>query len=79
MKKGVTLGAVDADLRRELSEAGAPDASVPELIDLVVEIQELPLVTPRRSWLHESKWRMLRRFDERNAKRLARRDSAPAE
>lgn len=57
------------DVERELREAGATDELVSELTRVAKEIEKLPSIEPRRSWLIESKWRLMRRFDEQQAAR----------
>lgn len=66
---------MDSDLGRQLSEAGLSDADAQELTDLASEIGQLPDVKPRLAWLHESKWRLLREFDEQRTDR----DAAPSD
>lgn len=66
---------MDEDLGQQLREAGLPDADAQELAALAAEIERVPPVKPRRAWLHESKWRLLRAFDERQSDG----DAAPAD
>ena len=56
------------DLQHALREAGLPDPEARGLADLAAEVEDLPEVMPRRAWLTESKWRLLRAFDERRRK-----------
>ena len=53
-----------SDLERELGEAGLPADDASELADLAGEIEALPKVKPRRSWLRKAKDRLLERFDQ---------------
>jgi hypothetical protein len=55
---------MDPELRRQLQETGIPGEEAAELAELAVEIEQVPEVEPRKAWLHESRWRLLRRFDE---------------
>ena len=72
--------AMDPDVARELREAGASDEEVAELAELAGQIESLPESTPRKAWLLESKWRLLRRFDELRAERASDEgDRPPAE
>ena len=64
MPRVVTLESVGSDLERELREAGVPDENASELADLAKEIEALPEVKPRRSWLRDAKGRLLERFDQ---------------
>lgn len=58
---------MDDDVQRQLRQAGLPADEAGELADLAAEVERLPAVKPRRAWLHESKWRLLRAFDEQRA------------
>jgi hypothetical protein len=65
---------MDADLTRQLRDTGLSEDEAKDLAELAAEVECLPEVKPRRAWLHESRWRLLRKFDERQAKRRAAPD-----
>ena len=60
---------MDTDPARRRSKAGSLDSEPGELAELTAEIAALPEIAPRRAWLAESKWRLLRKFDELHAER----------
>jgi hypothetical protein len=60
---------VDAELARELREAGVPEDELDDLTSLADELAHLPDATPRRAWQLESKWRLLRRYDQLRSER----------
>ena len=70
---------MDADLTRQLREAGLPEDEVKDLADLAAEVERLPEAKPRRAWLHESRWRLLRAFDERRRRQTDSVDDRDAD
>jgi hypothetical protein len=73
------LSTVDEELVKQLREAGVPQHMVPELARFAEEIEALPVVSPRRAWLRESKRRLLQRYQELQAARCERVSSNHAE
>ncbi len=69
---------MDADLERQIREETPTASEAQDLVELADEIAALPRVAPRRAWLHESKWRLLRKFDELQADRPESPDNSGA-
>jgi hypothetical protein len=67
---------MDPDVARQLRDTGLTDAEAHDLADLAAEVERLPEVKPPKGWLHESRWRLLRKFDDRPASRPSKVDPA---
>ena len=58
-----TVG-VGKRVNREVKQSSVADEGAPDLMDLAREIQSLPEIKPRSTWMRDAKRRLLRRFDD---------------